>query len=90
MKIRKTTKIILGFAIICVIFVVVAFNVADSKAIQAAGQAAKAGRSLIKEDTYNGVYFGKWGLYVETVDSLVVSPNGDTTYIERTSSVYSW
>ncbi len=91
MKIRKTTKILLGFAILCVAFIVTAFIVADCRAESAREKAQKAGRSLVEPNT--GVFkliMDEQNVEFEETDSLVVAPNGDTILIKTGVISHNW
>lgn len=93
MKVRKTTKVLILFIVVLLLSVYAAMKISDYRGIKAVEKAERAKRSLTKPNINSpiikiGIRNGK----VQTLkmDTVVISPDGDTMHSSSTSVNVSW
>ena len=93
MKVRKTTKLLIGFIIALLLSGYIVFKMADSKGREAVARAEKAGRSLTKpNESVSTIKNRIKNERVKTIkmDTIIISPDGDTVYSSSTSVDIDW
>ena len=93
MKVRKSTKLLIGFIIAFLLSGYIVFKIADSKSVKAVERAEKAGRSLTKpNENLSNIKNRIKNERVKTIkmDTIIVSPDGDTVYSSSTSVDVNW
>lgn len=93
MKVRKTTKLLIGFIIAFLLSGYIVFRIADYKGIKAVERAEKAGRSLTKpNESVSTIKNRITNERVKTIkmDTIIISPDGDTVYSSSTSVDVDW
>ena len=93
MKVRKTTKLLIGFIIAFLLSGYIVFKMADSKGREAVARAEKAERRLTEpNERVSRIKNIIKNERVKTIqmDTIVISPDGDTVYSSSTSVDIDW